>query len=175
MRAAYSYLPDTPGDQAPALKNGFIVSRNSTLLPVSGGEDTFFDDKQGAVATLAVGDILELHSRIVTDEARNHVALVVPFAAGLEPMNAALETSSKDAQPSLSDSLTATYVQRLDHETRYYFTQLPKGTHTFHSRVRATSEGSYVHPAPYAELMYRQEVSGRAEGSRIVVKGSHEK
>jgi len=41
--------------------------------------------------------------------------------------------------------------------------------------VRATSEGSYVHPAPFAELMYRQEVTGRSEGSRVVVKGSHEK
>jgi hypothetical protein len=31
-----------------------------------------------------------------------------------------------------------------------------------------------VHPAPFAELMYRQSVRGRGEGMRIVVKGAHE-
>ncbi|MHB8872287.1 MAG: alpha-2-macroglobulin [Myxococcaceae bacterium] len=175
VRVSYSYLPDAPGDKAPALKSGFIVSRNATYLHADGSENTHFDDKVGQVVKLSVGDILELHTRIVTDEARNHVALVVPFAAGLEPMNAALETSGKDAKPSQADSLNPTYVQRLDQEARYYFTSMPKGTHSFHFRVRATSEGSYVHPAPFAELMYRQEVSGRGEGMRIVVAGSREK
>ena len=47
-----------------------------------------------------------------------------------------------------------------------------QGTHTFHFRVRAATEGSFVHPAPYAELMYREEVRGRGEGLRVVVKGA---
>jgi uncharacterized protein YfaS (alpha-2-macroglobulin family) len=102
------------------------------------------------------------------------VALVVPIAAGFEPLNPNLETSSSDAKPSQADSLNPTYVQRLDQEVRYYFTELPRGTHTFHFRVRASNQGSFVHPSPWAELMYREEVRGRGAGMRVVVTGSHE-
>lgn len=122
-----------------------------------------------------MGDILELHARIVTEEERVHVALVVPFAAGLEPLNPELANASSEAKPSQADSLRPAYVQRLDNEVRYYFLKMPRGTHTFHFRVRAATEGSFVHPAPWAELMYRESVRGRGEGLRIVVKGEHEK
>ena len=111
----------------------------------------------------------------MNDQARNHVAFVVPFAAGLEPLNPALENAGSEARPSQADSITPAYVQRLDNEVRYYFLQLPEGTHTFHFRVRAATEGSFVHPAPYAEQMYRQEVRGRGEGLRVVIQGEHEK
>ena len=111
----------------------------------------------------------------MSDQPRQHVAFVVPFAAGLEPLNPALENASSDARPSQEDSITPAYVQRLDHEVRYYFLQLPRGTHTFHFRVRAATEGSFVHPAPYAEQMYRQEVRGRGEGLRVVIQGANER
>ena len=65
--------------------------------------------------------------------------------------------------------------QRLDHEVRYYFNQLPKGTHSFRFRVRAASEGSFVQPAPWGELMYREKVRGRGDGMRVIVTGAHEK
>jgi uncharacterized protein YfaS (alpha-2-macroglobulin family) len=126
------------------------------------------------VLKVAMGEVLELHAQLTTDEVRNHVALIVPFAAGLEPMNPALETSGSDARPSQADSLTPTSVQRLDHEVRFVFTTLPRGTHTFHFRVRASSEGSFVHPPPFAELMYREEVRGRGVGERIIVTGGRQ-
>jgi uncharacterized protein YfaS (alpha-2-macroglobulin family) len=103
------------------------------------------------------------------------VALVVPFAAGLEPLNPALAGSGPLARPSESDSIQPTHAQRADGEVRYYFARLPRGSHSFHFRVRAASEGSFVHPAPWAEMMYRQEVRGRGEGMRVVVTGEHEK
>jgi uncharacterized protein YfaS (alpha-2-macroglobulin family) len=175
MRVQARYVPSTPGDQVKPLKQGFIVSRSATHLHADGSEETYFDDKSGEVKELKVGDILELHARLVTEEERNHVALVVPFAAGLEPLNPELANASSDARPSQPDSLTPAYVQRLDHEVRYYFLRLPRGTHTFHFRVRAATEGSFIHPAPYAEMMYREEVRGRGEGLRVAVKGEHEK
>jgi uncharacterized protein YfaS (alpha-2-macroglobulin family) len=79
------------------------------------------------------------------------------------------------AKAAEADSLEAAYVQRLDNEVRYFFLQLPKGTYSFHFRVRATTEGSFVHPAPYAEGMYRPEQRGRGEGMRVVITGAHEK
>jgi hypothetical protein len=175
MRAEARYIPATPGDKVTPLKQGFIVSRGATWLHADGSEETRFDDASGEVKELKVGDILELHARIVTEEERVHVALVVPFAAGLEPLNPELANASSEAKPSQADSLAPAYVQRLDNEVRYYFLKMPRGTHTFHFRVRAATEGSFVHPAPWAELMYRESVRGRGEGLRIVVKGEHEK
>lgn len=119
--------------------------------------------------------MLEIHARIVADEERSQVALVVPFAAGLEPLNPAIAASGPLARPAEQDSLQPAYVQRLDGEVRYYFTRLPRGSHAFHFRVRAASEGSFTHPAPWAEMMYRQDVRGRGEGLRVVVSGEHEK
>jgi uncharacterized protein YfaS (alpha-2-macroglobulin family) len=100
---------------------------------------------------------------------------VVPLPAGLEPLNPALATASADARPSQSDSIAPTYVQRLDDEVRYYFDELPRGSYSFHFRARALSEGSFVEPPPYAELMYHQEVRGRGAGMHVVVTGEHEK
>ncbi len=174
-RVASSFVPATPGDQVKSRQQGFLVSRGATHLHADGTAATHFEDAAGQARVLKPGDILELHARVVTEEDRAHVALVVPFAAGLEPLNPALANAGSDARPSQSDSLTPDYVQRLDHEVRYYFLRMPRGTHTFHFRVRAATEGSFVHPAPYAELMYREQVRGRGEGMRIEVKGDHEK
>jgi hypothetical protein len=175
VRVAYKYVPATPGDKVTATQRGFLVSRGATHLHADGSDATRFQDKAGETQTLKVGDILELHAQLVNDQARAHVAFVVPFAAGLEPLNPALENASSDAKPSQQDSITPAYVQRLDNEVRYYFLQLPQGTHTFHFRVRAATEGSFVHPAPYAEQMYREEVRGRGEGLRIVIQGQNER
>ena len=116
-------------------------------------------------ARCGLGDVLEIHAQLVNDEPRHHVALVVPVrrgprAAEPEPRDLSAATPS----PRRPTRCTATYVQRLDQEVRYYFTELPRGTFTFHFRVRASSEGSFVHPPPWAELMYREEVRGRGAG-----------
>jgi alpha-2-macroglobulin len=169
-RIAYQYVPRATGDQVAEKKSGFIVGRSVTRLPLDGSAPTHHDDVSGKTLELDQGEVLEVHARLVADEARNHVALVVPIAAGLEPLNPALENASSDAKPSQADSMTPTYVQRLDHEVRYYFDSLPTGQHTFHFRVRASNPGSFVHPAPYAELMYREEVRGRGNGMRVVVR-----
>ncbi len=174
-RVQQRYVPVAMGDSVEAKKEGFIVSRSLTWLHSDGSAATHHDDKAGTSLSVPLGEVLEVHAQLITDEARHHVALVVPIAAGLEPMNPNLETASSDAKPSQSDSITPTYVQRLDNEVRYYFTELPRGTHTFHFRVRASSEGSFVHPPPYAELMYREEVRGRGAGMRVVVTGGHQK
>jgi uncharacterized protein YfaS (alpha-2-macroglobulin family) len=173
-RVAYSYLPAAPGDRAEALKQGLLVARSSTWYR-EGEAPRHVEDKRGEALTLRVGDVLEIHARITTDSERQQVAFVVPFAAGLEPLNPELETAGAMAKPAEADSLHPTFVQRLDHEVRYYFSKLPAGTHAFHFRARAVSQGSFVHPAPWAELMYQEEVRGRGEGMRVVVTGAQQK
>lgn len=171
----YTYLPAAPGDRVEARGQGFVVDRSATLIPADGSAHTHFDEECGKKVAVALGDILELHTSLLAKKDHFHVALVVPFAAGFEPLNPELKTAGPEARPSRRDSLTPTYVQRLDHEVRYYFTRLPKGSHGFHFRVRATCEGSYVHPAPWAEQMYHQEVRGRGVGMRVVITGEHQK
>ncbi|MBS1153535.1 MAG: alpha-2-macroglobulin domain protein, partial [Myxococcaceae bacterium] len=175
VRVAYSYLPEAPGERVIAKNDGLIVSRGLTWLHPDNSAPTNHDDAAGKTLAVGLGDVLEVHAQLVNDQKRNHVALVVPFAAGLEPLNPALATSGSDAQPSRSDSIAPTFVQRLDNEVRYYFNELPAGTFGFHFRVRASSEGSFVHPAPYAEMMYRESVRGRGQGMRISVNGTREK
>jgi uncharacterized protein YfaS (alpha-2-macroglobulin family) len=175
LRVSYAYLPAAPGDQVTPLRQGFIVVRSSSAVSGQGEVEPARDDKAGEVRKLRLGDVLELHARVTSSEERFRVAVVVPFAAGLELLNPALQTTGTLGTPSQPDSLTPTYVQRLDGEVRYYFDRLPAGTHAFHFRVRASSEGSFVHPAPYPEMMYRQEVRGRGEGLRVLVQGDHEK
>lgn len=173
-RAQVKYLPLTPGERAEPAKHGLIVSRSLTRYPADGSAPVTVEPVPGQTLKVPLGEVLEVHAQVTTDEARHHLALVVPFAAGLEPMNPNLETSGSDARPSQADSLTATYVQRLDGEVRYFFTELPRGTHTVHFRVRASSEGSFVQPPPYGALMYRDEVRGRGAGERVIVTGTRQ-
>jgi hypothetical protein len=175
VRVAYSYLPAAPGSEVKALRQGFVVTRSWSTVAEDGSVAPPVEDKAGESRKVKPGDVFEIHARLVTDEERGWVALVVPFAAGLEPLNPALAGSGPLARPSESDSIQPTHAQRADGEVRYYFARLPRGSHSFHFRVRAASEGSFVHPAPWAEMMYRQEVRGRGEGMRVVVTGEHEK
>ncbi|HSM92486.1 MAG TPA: MG2 domain-containing protein [Anaeromyxobacteraceae bacterium] len=175
VRVAYDYLPAAPGSEVKALRQGFVVTRSWSPVREDGTVAPPVEDKAADRRKVKPGDVLEIHARLVSDEERGWVALVVPFAAGLEPLNPALANSGPLARPSEPDSLQPTFVQRLDGEVRYYFARLPRGSHAFHFRVRAASEGSFVHPAPWAEMMYRQEVRGRGEGMRVVVVGEHEK
>ncbi|BDG03197.1 alpha-2-macroglobulin family protein [Anaeromyxobacter oryzae] len=175
VRVAYAYLPATQGAEVKALRQGFVVTRSWSAVRDDGTVEPPRPDQAGEVRKVRQGDVLELHVRLESSEDRTHVALVVPFAAGLEPLNPALANAGPLARPSEADTLQPAYVQRLDGEVRYYFTSMPKGAHAFHFRVRAASEGSFVHPAPWAEMMYRQEVRGRGDGMRVVVLGEHEK
>ncbi len=171
-RVRYRYLPDTPGDREAAQKQGFLVERSMTVYPVGASPDASaqrLDDQRAAERALQTGDVVEIHARFTNDKPRFNVAFVVPFAAGLEPLNPALATSSSEAQPAESDSTPPLYVARLDHEVRYYFASLPAGTHTVHFRAKALTPGSFVHPGAYAELMYDQSVRGTSDGMRVVI------
>ena len=176
-RVAYRWLPDTPGDQVAALRAGFLVERSLSRVTANGEGGALGTDEpdvRGAQRRVKTGDLFEIHARLTSQQARAQVALIVPFAAGLELLNPELEGVRAEAKPSQADSLKPAYVQRLDGEVRYYFLQLPAGMHTFHFRVRAASEGSFTHPAPWAEQMYHQEIRGRGDGLRVIVTGEHE-
>jgi uncharacterized protein YfaS (alpha-2-macroglobulin family) len=168
-RTTWRFLPAATADRLAATKNGFLVQRSMTIYPASGATPRRIDDVRAGEQSLMVGDVVEFHVSVTTDVPRHHVAIVMPFAAGLEPLNPELKTSTKDAAPAEGDTLTPTSWARLDHEQRAYVTSLPKGTFSWHFRARATTPGSYTHPGAFAELMYDGSTMGRSDGSRLVV------
>jgi uncharacterized protein YfaS (alpha-2-macroglobulin family) len=172
LRQQMKFVPAETGDKIDSKQNGFVVSRSMTHIQ---NPPVHHEELRGATRELKMGDVVEVHVNLSSSEQRHHVALVVPFAAGLEPLNPALENASSDAVTSQADSIQASHIERRDSEIRYYFMSLPKGSHNFHFRLRAASQGNFVHPPPYAEMLYEEEVRGRGAGMRIRILGEQEK
>lgn len=172
-RATLSYLPAATGETAAAQNEGFVVRREIIRVPTSDvPPEKAWVEKAGMSFEQSVGDIIEEHVQVVNPEERNYVAVVAPFAAGMEPMNPNLATAPSEAKPSGANTRAATYAMYLDNEVRWYFETLPKGTYDFYFRVRATTAGSFVHPAAHAEMMYQPLVRGSSPGARYVIRAA---
>lgn len=170
VRVETTYLPAGDGAQEAAKANGFVVSRE--ILRVR-GEDVPPERtpiaEPGKKHAFSVGDVVEDHVRVVNPKDRNFVAIVVPLAAGMEPLNPSLATAPPEAKTEGSLTLEPSYVAFLDDQVAFYYDTLPKGTYDFYFRTRAQIEGSYVQPAARAEMMYDGTVEGTSPGARIEV------
>ncbi|MBN2354429.1 MAG: hypothetical protein JXD23_17795 [Spirochaetales bacterium] len=163
------YVPDVTADRLPSENKGFVVEREL----VEYGPDKKVVDrrpaKSGEKQTYKTETVIEEHVRVVNPADRNFVAVVVPFAAGFEPMNPNLATSSKDAAPAGGITRRPSYALYADDSVTFYYDTLPKGTYDFYFRTRASFSGSYTHPGARAELMYDLKVYGRSAGTRIEI------
>lgn len=170
VRVETQYLPAGDGARVAAKSDGFVVTREMLKILAGGAppERTALSEP-GKTVRYKIGDVVEEHLRVVNPKDRNFVAVVVPLAAGLEPMNPALATAPPEAKPSAGLTLKPTYVAFLDDQVAYYYDTLPKGTYDFYFRVRATTEGTYVQPAARAEMMYDDAVTGNSAGARVEV------
>ncbi|MBK7003151.1 MAG: alpha-2-macroglobulin [Rhodoferax sp.] len=170
-RVETSYLPQELGSQAPANASGFVVNRE--LLHQSAGGGT--PERQhlaqpGTLVKLHVGDVVEDHVEVVTNANHTHVAVTVPLAAGLEPLNPKLATAPPEATPTGSLTREPSYAAYLDDQVVYYYDQLPKGAYHFYSRTRATVAGRFTQPQARAELMYDAAVHGASVGATVEVR-----
>jgi alpha-2-macroglobulin len=170
VRVETSYMPAGDGAQVAPAAAGFVVSRE--LLRVRGDQlppEQLALDKAGSIVHLAVGDVIEEHVRVVNPKERHYVAVAVPLAAGMEPLNPSLATAPPEAKARGTLSLRPTYEAFLDDEVTFYYDTLPKGTFDFYFRTRATTEGSFLQPAARAEAMYDGAVRGNSAGARVEV------
>ena len=117
----------------------------------------------------AVGDVIEEHVEVVSNANHHYVAVVVPLAAGLEPLNPKLATAPPEATPSGAITATPSYVAYLDDQVAFYYDELPKGAYHFYFRTRATVPGKFTQPQARAELMYDGAVHGESVGARVEV------
>jgi uncharacterized protein YfaS (alpha-2-macroglobulin family) len=158
-----------PGFRAQAVTNGFVVTRQ--LFRVRGGGAPLERLARGADGTIRVnvGDVVEEVVEVVNPEDRNHVAIVLPLAAGLEPLNPNLATAPAEAAPSAAPTLPPSWTSFGDDRVFYAYDTLPKGNYRFVFRTRALIAGSFTQPPGEAETMYQVGIHGASAGQRIVI------
>jgi uncharacterized protein YfaS (alpha-2-macroglobulin family) len=167
-RVETSYLPAAPGSQASPRREGFVVAREQSALR-GGAAERIAIDAAGKTLELTVGEVVEDHVEVVNPEERHYVAIVVPLAAGMEPLNPALETAPPEAKPAGALTLEPTYVAFLDDQVAFFYDTLPKGTFDFYFRTRAQIPGTFVQPPAKAEMMYDRSVVGTGAGASLVI------
>lgn len=166
VRAEATYLPLADGSQVEPRRDGFVVERR-LLLQKTQPPTRVSLENAGQTVDLNVGDVVEEHVRVVNPEDRHYIAVVIPLAAGMEPLNPNLATSPPEARPSGQLTLQPTYVAFLDDQIAFYYNSLPQGSFDFYVRTRATVPGSFIQPAAKAEMMYDASVVGTSAGARI--------
>ncbi len=170
LRAETSYVPAADGSRVAAESNGFVVTREMLKVLTSDEPmDRLPLDSPGTVVTFEVGDVVEEHVQVVNPVARHYVAVVVPLAAGMEPLNPNLATAPPEAKPSRTLTSRPTYVAFMDDHMAFYYDTLPEGTYDLYFRTRATTAGSFIQPPARAEMMYDGAVFGNGNGARIEI------
>ncbi len=173
-RLTLDYVPAASGDQVVGKNEGFVVERRIQIVREDGEPPVVRPVKTGKALELEMGTIVEEHIRVVNPEVRHYVAVAAPFAAGFEPMNPKLATAPKAAKPAGTMTLAPDYAQYQDDQVIFYYDTLPKGTYDFYFRLKTGIAGSFVHPPAKVEMMYRETVRGRSDGTRIIVKSDQD-
>lgn len=170
VRLESSWVPATDGSQEAASSDGFVVTREMLRIKPDGSPpDRIALDAAGSMQRFSVGEIVEERVHVVCPQERHFVAIVVPLAAGMEPLNPNLATAPPEAKPSRAPSAQPSYAEYLDDRVAFYYDTLPAGTHDFAFRVRATFPGRFIQPAASAEMMYDGAIRGSGNGARIEV------
>jgi uncharacterized protein YfaS (alpha-2-macroglobulin family) len=172
VRTETTYVPEADGSMTRPESHGFVVSRayariRPSDLSTGAPPERRSLEEPGTAIELSVADIVEDHAQVVNPTVRHYVAVVVPLAAGMEPLNPRLATSPPESRPSKSLTLPPTYVAFLDDHVAFYYDDLPAGTYDFYFRTRATTPGSFVQPSAFAEMMYDSAVTGQSAGARV--------
>lgn len=166
VRATLSYVPSEDGSREEAESKGFAVTSEALLIGPEGVPPSRVSFSRPAEKLeIKVGDVVEDRVEVVNQTDRWFVAVVVPLAAGMEPLNPNLATAPPEAKPTGEVTLAPSYAAYLDDQVAFYYDSLPKGTYRFSFRTRATTPGSFVRPAPFAELMYDESVRGNGNGA----------
>ncbi len=165
-----TWLPAADGSTVPPTANGFVVTRESDLIDLSGAPPVrVLLSQAGVTLHYNVGDIIEDHLEVVNPQDRHYVAITVPLAAGMEPMDPALATAPPEATPSAPPTLAPSYVAFLDDKVTYFYDSLPAGTYDFYFRTKASVPGRFIQPAAKVVMMYKDNVAGNGAGAVVMI------
>ena len=172
-RLESSWLPSTPGAEMTSDRSGFVVERTWLLVHSGSNEPPIRRElAEPTIRSVAVGQVVEEHVRVVNAADRHYVAVVVPLAAGLEALNPNLATAPPEAAPAGRLTLEPSYADFRDDHVAFYYDSLPKGTYDFYFRARASTEGRFGQPPARAEMMYDMSTWGRSAGAWVEVSRS---
>ncbi|MBK9033467.1 MAG: Ig-like domain-containing protein [Myxococcales bacterium] len=168
-RVALAYAPASL--QLAAVDRGFAVTRR--YEPVDDPGDVV--RKPDGTWAIKAGARVRVRLALVADGPRDHVALVDPLPAGLEPQNPALAaTGPTPPDPDDDDGRwwRPTWFEHQDlrdDRAEAFTARLPAGVHAYTYVARATTPGTFVVPPTRAEQMYQPEVFGRTATDTVVV------
>ncbi|EHL99713.1 alpha-2-macroglobulin family protein [Acetobacteraceae bacterium AT-5844] len=163
------YLPTEPGAQAQPVQEGFVLSRTLFRVPAGGGPLERLSPGADGAIQLKAGDVVEEQAELVNPETRAHVAITLPIAAGMEPLNPALATAPAEAAPSMAASPSPGWTAYGDDALTAVYTLLPGGNHRIAFRMRAQVAGSFTQPPGAAAMIYAPAVQGISAGQRVVI------
>jgi uncharacterized protein YfaS (alpha-2-macroglobulin family) len=118
-------------------------------------------EKLTATTPLRVGDALVVRLVLRTDRALEYVHLKDQRAAGLEPTS---QVSGYRYQGGLGY-----YESPRDAATNFFLSEVPRGTHVFEYRLRASQAGNFSGGLSQAQCLYAPEFGTTSAGQRLVI------
>jgi len=163
-------FPKSDPAELPSVSHGFAVNRSWHLLDETGhiGKKLDLNEPKQTIK-IQTGTILEEHIQVTNGKDRYYVVVNIPLAAGIEPLNPALATTSSEAIPEGSLTLTPDYMELRDDHVAYYYNELPRGSYDFYFRGCASFSGDYCQPGAWASMMYSMEETGASPGVTISI------
>ena len=116
-------------------------------------------EKIGPATPLKVGDALVVRLVLRTDRALEYVHLKDQRAAGLEPTG---QTSGYRYQNGLGY-----YESPRDAATNFFLSAVPRGTHVFEYRLRASQAGDFSGGLSQVQCLYAPEFGAHSAGGRL--------
>ncbi|GAB3636873.1 hypothetical protein GCM10027422_24630 [Hymenobacter arcticus] len=118
-------------------------------------------EKISATTPLRVGDALVVRLMLRTDRALEYVHLKDQRAAGLEPIS---PLSGYRYQNGLGY-----YESPRDAATNFFLSAVPRGTHVFEYRLRASQAGNFSGGLSQAQCLYAPEFGANSAGLRLTI------
>ncbi len=118
-------------------------------------------EKMTAATPLKVGDVLVVRLVLRTDRELEYVHLKDQRAAGLEPI---AQISGYRYQNGLGY-----YESPRDAATNFFLGALPRGTHVFEYRLRASQAGDFSGGLSQAQCLYAPEFGANSAGQRLTI------
>jgi uncharacterized protein YfaS (alpha-2-macroglobulin family) len=120
-------------------------------------------EKITTATPLRVGDALVVRLVLRTDRALEYVHLKDQRAAGLEPIN---QLSGYRYQNGLGY-----YESPRDAATNFFLSEVPRGTHVFEYRLRASQAGDFSGGLSQVQCLYAPEFGATSAGQRLQIAG----
>jgi uncharacterized protein YfaS (alpha-2-macroglobulin family) len=151
-----------------ALDQGILVTRQYFKV----------DDPQTPITTAQRGDLVQVRLTLVVPESLHYLVIDDPLPAGLEAVDASLQTSAQVPETYQPEDYNRYgwgwwyfyYKQIYDDKLVMSADYLPAGTYTITYIARASSAGEFRVLPVTAKEFYFPDVSGRSAGSVFVVK-----